>query len=109
MSEGFAGDPVDGNIVIGVPFEMTLVSANKEPLAPIFNLDVEFFSPTTSTIAESVLACGFWDEAFDSSTETFIGGTISGFLCAEVPAGDLGNGLLITADEDGDRIFMATK
>lgn len=108
VSEGFASDPIEGNIIVGVPFELTLMAAGKEPLAPIFNLDVELFSPTTATIAESTLGCGFWDLAFDSNTEVFIGGTSSGLLCAEVAASDLGNGLFVTADEEGDRVFLAT-
>ncbi len=109
VSQGFAADPIEGNILVGVPIELTLVAAGKEPLAPIFNLDVEFFSPTTATIAETLLRCGFWDQAFDSNTEAFIGGSVTGLLCAEVAAADLGNGLLITADEQGDRVFLATE
>lgn len=108
-TEGLAADPLDGHIIVGTPFELTLIAAGKEPLAPLFNVDVEYFSPEMIGIAETMLACGFWNEAFDSNAEVFVGGTISGLLCAEVAASDLGGGLLITADEQGDRVFLSTE
>lgn len=108
MSDGFASEPAEGNILVGVPFELILVASSKEPLAPSFNVETEFFSPTDAAIAVSTFSCGFWDEAFDSTTQVFVGGKITGLLCAEVPLSDLDGGLLVTADEAGDRIFPAT-
>jgi hypothetical protein len=108
-TEGLAADPLEGHIIVGTPFKLTLIDADKEPLAPLFNVEIDYFSPDMLGIAETLLACGLWNEAFNANTEVFIGGTISGLLCAEVPATDLDGGLLITADEEGERVFLSTE
>lgn len=109
----FNSPPEDGNVFVFVPISLTLDSANKEPLGLLFNMELELFSPTNATIADSTLGCGFAagvDNLVDTSTEVFIGGSIVGNLCVEVPATDLGAGMLVTTDSvEGDRLFLAAE
>ena len=108
----FNDPPEDGKLFYGVPVTLTLESAAKEPLSPVFNIELEFFGPSTLEIIDAGLddSCGVTPNEIDSLKEVFAGGSISGVLCLAVTTADADAGILVTIDSiDGDRLFFATR
>jgi hypothetical protein len=112
----FNDPPPEGSIYFAVPISATLQTASKEPLSTLFNIEFEFFGPSTLSIIGSNLDnlgevwCGVTPDEFPSAQEVFVGGTVSGVICFAVPDEDVATGgvLLTTDSGEGDRIFMAT-
>ena len=107
----FNEPPPDGSIFYGVPVSLTLQGANKEPLSTLFNLELEFFGPTTASIIDQGFdeGCGVAPGAIDPLKEVFVGGTVSGIVCLAVTEADIEAGVLLTTDSgEADRIFFAT-
>lgn len=108
----FNEPPAEGRLFYGVPVTLTLQSAGKEPLSPLFNISLEFFGPSTLEIMSSGMTegCGVTPNEMDSMKEVFVGGSISGTVCYSVTPPDVEAGILLTLDEiEGDRIFLATR
>lgn len=108
----FNDPPPDGSMFYAVPVSVTLMAANKEPLSPFANLELEYFGPSTLSIIGLDLAgsCGVVPDEYDSFTEVFIGGVVSGYLCFSVQVADVDAGVLVTLDSnDGERLFFSTR
>ena len=106
----FNEPPADGNIFYGIPVSLTLVDAGKEPLAPWLNITWDAFGPASLQIFDtSNASCGVIPNAVDEMTEIFIGGTLSGMLCFELPAADVDAGPLLSSDAANGRIYLATQ
>lgn len=106
-SNMFNPEPASGHFFLGVPISLELMDAEKEPLSTQWNLEFEIMGKTTLTLRGSgFFECGEFD-TFDTSAEVFIGGTLSGLLCIEVPMDDYDAGFLLTLDriEEG-RVFL---
>lgn len=108
----FNDPPEDGKLFYGVPITLTLDSAGKEPLSPLFSINPEFFGPSTLEIISDGFSegCGVVPDELDPLKEVFVGGSISGTVCFAVTVADAEAGILLTLDEiEGDRIFFSTK
>ncbi len=111
MAENMFNDPpATGNVFYGVPFALTLIQADKEPLAPWLNVTWDLFGPQGLRIhSPSSSGCGVIPEAFDDMTEIFVGGTLTGLLCFSIPAADVDAGPMVSTDQDGQRFYFATR
>jgi hypothetical protein len=111
MAENMFNDPpATGNVFYGVPFELTLIQADKEPLAPWLNVTWDLFAPQGLRIhSPSSSGCGVIPDAFDDMTEIFVGGTLTGLLCFSIPAADVDAGPMVSTDQDGQRFYFATR
>lgn len=108
----FNDPPPEGQMFYGVPVTLTLTDADKEPLSILFNLQLEYFGPSSLSIIDQLSSdgCGVAPNQIDVTKEVFIGGAISGVMCYAVSNQDVEGGILITTDDiDGDRLFMATR
>lgn len=103
----FNDPPAEGFAFYGVPFELTLVEAGKEPLAPWLNLTWDVFATSSLRVFDE--GCGVTPNEFDDLTEVFVGGTLSGNLCFSLPISDIEAGPLISTDQGGARIYLATR
>lgn len=107
----FNDPPEDGLLFYGVPVTLTLDSAEKEPLSPLFNISLEYFGPSTLEIISDGFeeGCGVTPDELDPFKEVFVGGSISGTICYSVTAADAAAGILVTLDEiEGGRLFLST-
>ncbi len=108
----FNDPPAEGSVFFAVPIALTLEHAEKEPLSTLFNIEFEYFGPSTLKIIPGLLdgQCGATPAGeFDQFEEAFVGGTLEGFICYEVATEDVVAGVLVTIDSnDGDRLFWST-
>lgn len=94
----------------GIPFELTLTEASKEPLAPLFNISWDLFGPSSLKIFSGLYAsCGVVPDEVDTMTEVFVGGSLSGPLCFSIPQADADAGPLLSTDQGSVRLYLATK
>jgi hypothetical protein len=108
-ADGWNSPPDDGKVFYGVPVSMTLEEAKKEPLSTLFNVDLGFFGPSTMQSHVTMLGCGFdVPDGFETMKDVFIGGTITGVVCHEIPVEDATDELLFTLEVEGGFVFMAT-
>jgi len=105
--------PPDGVTFVGFEVQMTLASADKEPLSPGFNFTWEILGGATSAVYESgtidgLFGCGVASDEFDDFAEVFVGGTVSGVVCIPVPTEDLGHpDTQVAMNFSGDRITFS--
>jgi hypothetical protein len=107
----FNSPPPDGSIFYGVPVSLTLEAATKEPLALLFNVELEFFGPASLSIIDLGFdeGCGVTPNEIDRFREVFVNGTVSGVLCLAVSDEDVAADTLLTIDSiEGDRLYFAT-
>ncbi len=91
----FTDPPPDGVVFVGFTVDMTLISADKEPLSPGFNFTWELLGGTTLAAYEAgtisdVFGCGFVPDEFDNFSEIFVSGNLTGTVCIPLPTEDLG-------------------
>lgn len=104
----FNEQPPEGVVYAGFPVDMTLVSANKEPLSAGFNLSFEIhgaanvYDPNTLDLLGG---CGVVPGDFDMFTEVFVGGTVEGLVCIPIPTDEL-DGATAVINFGGDRIWF---
>lgn len=93
----FNDAPPEGTFFAGFDIEMTLVSAEVEPLSVGFNMTWEIVGGQTarayapSTINTGSYGCGVIPNEFDDYAEVFAGGTVTGTICIPLPIADLGD------------------
>ena len=111
MAENMFNDPpAEGNVFYGVPFQLTLVEAGKEPLAPWLNVSWDVFGPASLKIFSGTSSsCGVIPNAFDDLTEVFIGGSVAGQLCFSIPVADVDAGPMVSTDQNDVRYYLATR
>lgn len=111
MEENMFNEPAaQGHIFYGIPFELTLAEASKEPLAPLFNISWDLFGPSSLKIFSGLYAsCGVVPDVVDTMTEVFVGGSLSGLLCFSIPQADADAGPLLSTDQGSVRLYLATK
>ncbi len=91
----FNNNPPDGVLFVGFDVELTLLEAQKEPLAPGFNFSWEILGGATaaayqvSTIETDSFGCGVAPGSFDDFSEVFVSGTLTGTVCIPIPEEDL--------------------
>lgn len=88
----FNDPPPEGFIFAGFDVELTLLSTDKEPLSTGFNLTWEILGGSTNAVFGEYGvsgSCGVTPNEFDSFTEVFVGGTLSGTVCMPLPIADL--------------------
>lgn len=109
--ENMFNDPaVEGNIFYGIPFELTLIEASKEPLASIFNISWDLFGPSSLKIFTGLSStCGVVPNELDSMSEVFVDGSVSGLLCFSIPQADVDAGPMLSTSQDSARLYLATK
>ena len=103
----FNDPPQDGYIFFGVPVELTLVEADKQPLAPWLNIIFDMFGPASLQILFSG-ECGTIPNSLDYLTEVFVGGTLSGQICFAIPTEDAEAGPMLSVDQNDIRTYWAT-
>ena len=103
----FNDPPQDGHIFFGVPVELTLVEANKEPLAPWLNIIFDMFGPASLKIFDSG-QCGTIPNSLDDLTEVFAGGTLAGQICFTIPTQDAEAGPMLSVDQNDVRTYWTT-
>jgi|GEM_PF-2223000 len=86
------GPPPDGFTYVGFTIEMTLASAPVEPVAPQQVLLWEVHGGASAMLHNplgvSVPGCGAVPNAFPSTTEVFVGGSLRGTVCLLLPVED---------------------
>ncbi len=113
-SNQFNEPPPEGVAYAGFQADMTLLSANKEPLSPGFNFSWEIIGGASAkaygvaTLDTNFIGCGVTDGDFDDFSEIFVNGTLSGLVCIPVPIEDLThpNTRVAMNFTDGDRIHF---
>lgn len=103
----FNDEPPDGAIFAAFPVEMTLVSANKEPLSAGFNLSFEIHGVANvyDVLTLDTIGCGVTPNDFDAFSEVFAGGTVEGVVCIPIPADELANATAVVKFGN-DRIWF---
>ena len=105
----FNEPPKTGSLFYGVPVRLVLASANKEPLAPLFNIKFDMFGPAAMQIFDEMNgSCSFVPDQFDVLTEVFVGGAIEGVLCFALPQAEVKAGPMLSAETARDRLFWST-
>lgn len=88
--------PPAGVAFVGFEVDMTLASANVEPLALGYNATWEILGGQTAAVYNAftmseLSGCGSIDDEFADSVELFVGGSLSGTVCIPVPVEDIGH------------------
>jgi len=105
----FNDPPEEGHIFYGVPFRLVLVDAGKVPLAPWLNLTWDIFGPEALQIFAGYESyCGVIPGPFDETSEIYVGGSLSGYLCFSLPESEVASGPLLSAEPGDDRIYFET-
>jgi len=105
----FNDPPEAGSVFYGVPVRLVLASANKEPLAPWFNIAFDMFGPAAMQIYDQVNAsCGVVPNEFNTDTEVFVGGAIEGVLCFALPQAEIDSGPMVSVEAAKERVFWST-
>lgn len=110
LDENQFNDPPDaGSVFYGVPIRLVLASANKEPLAPWFNVSIDMFGPTAMQIYDEMNgSCGVVPDEINMDTEVFVGGAIEGIFCFALPQAEVDAGPLLSTETADDRVFWST-
>lgn len=87
----FNDPPEEGTTFVAVDVEMTLDSADVEPLSPLFNFSWEMTGGASARVFDQFTlgTCGVVPNSFDIVDEVFVGGTVSGTVCFVVPVEDV--------------------
>ena len=105
----FNDPPEAGSVFYGVPVRLVLASANKEPLAPWFNITFDMFGPAAMQIYDGMNAsCGVVPNKFNTDTEVFVGGAIEGMFCFALPQAEIDSGPMLSVEAADDRLFWST-
>jgi len=109
----FNDPPPDGVMYVGFAVDMTLIEADKVPLSPGFNVTWELLGGSTQAVytigtIANLFGCGVVPNEFDSYSEVFPSGNLTGTVCVLLPVEDFGApGTQVAMNfADGDRIVF---